>query len=187
MLFATAVPGAAQPPEGGEMPPEMAAMMQAWAAAATPGEPHAELAKAAGTWKMTVKFWMEPGGEPMVSEATATRQMMLGGRYLQEKVEGVTMGQPFEGFGLSGYDNVRGKYWSIWMDNMSTGTMTSEGEKDASGAIVFHGSYPDAMTKGMTKVKTILRRDGDDKESMEMWEEKGGQQVKTMELTAVRQ
>ena len=31
------------------------------------------------------------------------------------------MGMPFEGIGRTGYDNVTGKYWSTWIDNMSTG------------------------------------------------------------------
>ena len=187
LLCLSALPGAAQPPEGGGMSPEMAAMMAAYEAAGTPGAPHQELAKGVGNWKLTVTWWMEPGAEPMVSEATSTRAALFGGRYLEEKVQGLMMGAPFEGYGLTGYDNVRGKYWSIWIDSMSTGVMASEGEADASGAVVLHGTYPDAMTKGMTKVKTVLSREGDGKEKMEMWEDKGGEMVKTMEITSVRQ
>jgi hypothetical protein len=186
-LALCAVPGAAQTGSEQQMPPEMAAMMAAWQAAATPGPQHQELAQAAGTWKMTVTFWMPGATDPMTSVATATRRMILGGRYLEEKVSGDMMGMPFEGYSLTGYDNVKGKYWSIWMDSSSTGNMYSEGEKDSSGAIVLQGSYADAVTKATTKVKSIQRREGNDKEKFEMWEDRGGQTVKTMEITSVRQ
>lgn len=170
----------------GEMSPEMAAMMEAWGKAMTPGEPHAMLADHAGSWKMTVKMWMEPGGEPQVSEATASREMIMGGRYLKESVQGSAMGQPFEGFGLTGYDNVTGKYWSSWVDNMSTGVMMSEGEmKD--GKVVYHGTYNDAMTGEPTKTKTVWWKQGDDEEHIEMFSEQGGEWVQTMEIVSVRQ
>lgn len=170
-----------------EMNPDMAAMMQAWQAAATPGAPQQELAEMAGTWKMHVKMWMEPGAEPEVSEATATRQMILGGRYLEEKVSGTTMGQPFEGRGLTGFDNVKGKYWSTWVDNMGTGVMTSVGEKEPSGRLVFHGTYNDPMSKQPVKNKTVMWKEGPNKEVMEMWEHRGEKMVKTMEIVSERQ
>jgi Protein of unknown function (DUF1579) len=170
-----------------EMKPDMAAMMQAWQAAATPGAPQQELAAMAGTWKMHVTSWMEPGAPPQVSEATSTRLMILGGRYLEEKVTGTMMDQPFEGRGLTGYDNVKGKYWSTWIDNMSTGVMNSVGEKEPSGKLVLHGTYTDAVTKEPMKTKTVMWNEGPNKQVMEMWEHRGGDMVKTMEIVAERQ
>lgn len=40
-------------------------------------------------------------------------------------------GQPFEGMGSIGYDNLRQEYVSIWMDNMSTGMMQMTGTFDS--------------------------------------------------------
>lgn len=171
----------------GEMSPEMAAMMQAWAKAMTPGEPHEMLASQAGTWKLTVKFWMEPGGEAQVSEATSVRQMIMGGRYLEEKVDGVSMGQPFQGHGITGYDNVSGEYWSTWIDNMSTGVMMLHGKADDTGKVTYHGEISDPMTGGATKVKSVWWAEGADKEHYEMYMSHGDEMVKSMEITSVRQ
>ena len=49
------------------------------------------------------------------------------------------MGTPFTGHGMTGYDNVTGKYWSTWTDSMSTGIMVSEGSCDAEGVCTFIG------------------------------------------------
>ena len=79
-------------------------------------------------------------GEPTVSEADVSREMILDGRVLTERYEGNMMGRPFVGHGMTGYDNAMGKYWSTWNDNMSTGLMTSWGTWDeAKKAIVFEG------------------------------------------------
>jgi len=57
----------------------------------------------------------EPGTEPEVSTGTASRRMILGGRYLEETVHAMMMGEHFEGLGLTGYDNVTGSWWGTWV------------------------------------------------------------------------
>lgn len=183
--LATAVPGAAQPPEG-EMSPEQAEMMQKLQQASTPGEPHEHLAQAEGSWKLTIKMWMEPGAEPEVSEGTAEREMIMGGRYLEERVTSTAMGMPFEGYGLTGYDNVSGKYWGVWVDSLSTGVLTSKGRRDGE-AMVWHSKASDPMTGGTAEMKMVSRFHGDDKEVTEFFEMRDGQEVKTMEIVYVRQ
>ena len=74
------------------------AVMAAYEKAMTPAAPHARLAEMAGEWQLDIKFWMQPGGEPMVSTATSTRKMIMGGRYLADHVEGTTMGPSFTGW-----------------------------------------------------------------------------------------
>src|SRR5579859_6512689 len=95
--------------------------MKTMMAAAAPGEPQKMLAKSAGTWTATVTMWMQPGTPPQVSTAQATNEMILGGRYLRSTNTGKFMGMPFEGLGLTGYDNVRKLYVNSWVDNMGTG------------------------------------------------------------------
>ncbi len=56
--------------------------------------------------------------------------MILGGRYLQHETKGKAMGMPFEGLGLTGYDNIQRKYVTIWLDNMGTGIMHGTGSFD---------------------------------------------------------
>ena len=61
--------------------------------------------------------------------------MALGGRFLEERVQSSFMGQPFSGIGYTGYDNVKKKYVSTWMDNMGTMIMVMEGTPDPAGKV----------------------------------------------------
>ena len=168
--------------------PDMAAMMEAWMKGATPGDEHAAIAKSAGTWKATVKAWTAPGAEPMVSEGIFKRQMMLGGRVLEENYESNMMGMPFNGHSLLGFDNVSGRWWTIWVDNMSTGPMIMWGDWDEQEkAYVYTGQTPDPVRGRLIEMKTIVRHVSDDEEKLEMYDMTGGEAIKTMEIVAVRQ
>lgn len=170
-----------------EMSPEQAAMMEAWAKAATPGEQHAHLAQAAGDWTATVKMFMEPGAEPDLMQATVSRAMVLDGRVLEENWQGEYQGERFHGIGRTGYDNVTGKFWSTWTDNMSTGLMTSWGEWDEEKrAYVFHGEASDPMTGERMSNRTVTTMPAEGKEVMEMYETRGGEEVLTMRIEMER-
>lgn len=168
-----------------EMSDEEKAMMAAWEKAMTPGEEHEWLASQAGEYDATVKAWMDPAGEPMVSQATATSKMIMGGRVLMEKVEGTMMGEPFEGMGMTGFDNVTGKYWGTWIDNMGTGVGTSWGERDGEN-LVMEMEYPDPMTGDMKTSRMTLSHQDDGGMVMEAHEMHGDEEVRTMEITYVK-
>jgi hypothetical protein len=165
-------------------------MMDAMMKAGTPGKPHQELAKQTGNWDLAVKAWMKPGAPPQESKGTAERTMMLGGRVLSEKVTGEPMGGmgPFEGFGLSGFDNVSGKYWGTWTDNMGTGVMMSTGTcNEKTSTCTFKGSYMDPMTKKAKQTRMVEHWDGADKSVVEFYESgKDGKEAKTTEITYTR-
>ena len=110
-----------------------AAAMQAMMAAMTPGEHHEHLKKLVGNHNYTMKMWMDPTAPPTESTGKRTAELLLGGRFLQEKFTGTFMGMPFEGIGLMGYDNVKKEYVGTWIDNMGTGMMTSHGQCDKTG------------------------------------------------------
>ena len=93
----------------------------------------------------------------MEDTGTATRTMMLDGRVLVEEVNSSMMGTPFTGHAMTGYDNVSGKYWSTWNDNMSTGVMVSEGTCDAQRACSFAGSWNDPIKKGPVTARMTSR------------------------------
>ncbi len=105
-------------------------MMAAWQAYAAPGEHHKVLDALAGNWKHTVTWWMAAGAPPEKSTGNSMIQWILGGRFLQHDVTGTAMGQPFAGLGITGYDNVRKTYNSIWLDDMGTGVMAGSGQYD---------------------------------------------------------
>lgn len=176
-------PEGAEAMAGQEMSPEMQAMMEAYTEAGTPGEPHAWLAESAGSWKTTNTMWMEPGAEPMTSEGKAERKMILDGRVMVEHFHGDMMGTPFEGMGLSGYNNVTGKYWTVWMDSMSTGTATGEGTcAEDHSTCSYTLSWDDPMTDGTTSARIEMEYIGDDSVKFSMYETRDGTEFKSMEI-----
>lgn len=164
------------------------ALLDAWSSAWTPGEAHARLAGRAGVWRLTTRTWGDPEQEPVVSETTAVREMILGGRVLQEQVLGEVQGFPFESLGQLGYDNVTGRWWSTWMDTLSTAVVVTTGTRDPrAGDLVLTGEYADLLTGTARQVRTVLRWIDADTERFEWWETREGEEVKTMEILYQRQ
>ena len=153
-LVALPALGAAQAPE---MTAEQKAEMEMYTKAGTPGAPHKAMAATVGTNEAKVKSWQDPGKPPMEETGTATRTMALDGRVLVEDFKGFMMGMPFTGHGMRGYDNVTGKYWSTWMDSMSTGVMVSEGTCEEKGGCSFKGSWNDPIKKGPVTARMTSR------------------------------
>ena len=173
----------------GAMSAEQQAMMDAWTRAATPGAEHARLAEHfAGTWDVAMTFWMDPDAPPMTERGTATTTPVFGGRQLRQDFKGTFMGAPFEGTGLSGYDNVRKRYTSSWTDNMSTSHMLTLGDyDDATRTYTFSGEMADPMHPGsMIPVRETVRVIDADHHVMEMFEPRDGKEVRTMQLEYTR-
>ena len=171
----------AAPPK---MTAEQKAMMEAFARAGAPGAAHARMAKMAGSYDLELKSWEKAGSEPTVEKGTATRKMTLDGRVLVEMVDSKVYGQPFQGHGMHGFDNVTGKHWATWNDSMSTGVMVSEGDCDDKGTCSFSGSWNDPITKAKTTAHMKSRWSD---ASTEVFEMHGpgpdGNEFKMMEIT----
>jgi hypothetical protein len=139
------------------------AMMQAWLQAARPGEMHAFLAMKAGTWHLRSRMWMQPGADPMETESVAEAEMILGGRFLMERITGESMGGPFEGLSIMGYDNSTGMVTNIWYDTMGTMTTISTGRYGKAGdPLVLTGSMLDVSSgveMGFRSVTTFVDDD----------------------------
>jgi hypothetical protein len=162
-------------------------MMQQWAKMNQLGPEHAEFKKAAGTWKHVSKMWMGPG-EPTVSEGTAERTLVFGGRYLQEHYRCNSPDMPFEGVALTGYDTMKKKYVTIWYDSMSTGIMIREGDYDpATKTTTTYSAEYDDPFMGTGKMKNAIKTVSDDEQVMESyWIGKDGHETKTMEIRYTR-
>jgi hypothetical protein len=153
-----------------KMTAEQQAMMEKMTKAATPGPQHEMLKKMAGEWNAKVTSQMDPAQPPQVEQSTSTFTMLMDGRYCQEVTSGQMMGQPFSGMGLTGYDNVLGKYVSTWVDNMGTGIMTSIGTADASGKVItWSATMSDPVTGKPTKERMVTTITDDDHHTLEMW------------------
>jgi hypothetical protein len=153
-------------PKKPEMDP---AMMEAMMKAAMPGAAHKALEGMIGSWDTKVTSWMMPGADPISGTGTSESKWILGGRYVQQTFKGDFMGMPFEGLGYSGYDNVKKQYFGTWMDNMSTGMMTSVGSGGSGNMMSFKGTFADPMTGKDTTVDEKITVIDADHMNMEMW------------------
>lgn len=105
-------------------------MMKKWKEFSTPGEAHKFLGTFAGKWTYTSKSWESKDAKAEESTGKATMKMIMGGRYLQQDVKGKMMGMNYEGMGITGYDNLKKKTITTWMDNMGTGMVVGSGDLD---------------------------------------------------------
>ena len=124
---------------------------------ASPGKPHAALARMAGDWEARAKFWIrkDPSAPSMECTATVSAKMIMGGRFLLQNVEGRCMDQPVEAIGVIGYDNATGRYEAASFDNMGTSISRHVGERNDAGDIVLHSSYQDQATGETVDRRTV--------------------------------
>lgn len=168
--------------------PDMEEMMKKWEAAATPGPAHKALEALVGEWEVDSKCSMGPDAPPMESKGTSKTRWILGGRFLQDDFAGDFMGKPMKGLGFTGYDNMKKKYTSVWLDEGGTGIFTSEGAADSAGKVfTFHGKMDDPMTgEKDKKMKYILRIVSADKHTFEMHDLSKGDKSLCAEMTYTR-
>lgn len=168
---------------------EQKEMMEKMTKAATPGPQHAMLAKMAGEWTATVKFQMDPSQPWQESAGTSVVTAVMDGRYIQESNTSTMMGAPFSGMGVTGYDNVLGKYVSTWIDNMGTGIMNSTGTADAGGkTITWSGMMSDPITGKPSKARMVTTLIDDNHHTFDMYTVPPGakKEMKTMTIDYMR-
>ena len=185
-----------KPVAGGQPSAEEMAMMKKWMDAATPGEAHAKLKPLTGKWTYLTKWRMGPDQPWDESNGKAEFKWILGNRILVQEAknnpdpakDAMMGGQPFEGFGMTGYDNVSKKYFNTWTDNMGTGIMTSEGTADGSGKVfTYEGEYNCPMKGPGHKAKSIWKIEGDDKLVFQMFDKDDkGKEFQALDVTYTR-
>lgn len=175
----------------GEM--DMAAIMEM----SKPGPNHKLLARNVGHWTYIMKLWADPEakGPPSESTGTSVTRELMGGRYfISEHTGKMEMpgpdGKPapfqFQGTAIDGYDNVKKKFVSTWIDNMSTLITMSEGDYDAATKTFTHRSEFEAMPGSKTKMRQVIKIVDDDNVLIEFFEVRGGKEVRTMEIKSRR-
>src|SRR5262249_28340596 len=110
-------------------------------------------------------------------------------RYLEEDFKGTFMNQPFSGLGIDGYDNARKKFFFTWVDTMGTGLIRGEGTCDTAACKVinFTSMETDPATGKERKERTVLRIDGENKHTLEMYGSgAAGKEYKMMENVYTR-
>jgi len=178
-----------KPEEKPWVPVDSATAMKAMMEAGTPGEPHKVLAKSTGTWSADVTHWMADGAPPQKATGKSVNTMIYGGRYQQSKFSGNMMGMPFEGTAIMGYDNTEKKYFSTWIENMSTAVMITWGTwDDASKSITLTGTMKNPANGHDCDLKEIFKIIDDNSHVMELYgpDPKTGKEYKMMEIKYTR-
>ena len=163
------------------------AMMEMYQKLATPGEPHKQLASLAGSWITKTKEWMEPGKPPTEAAGSAEMKMLLDGRFLQQDFTSEMMGQPYTGMGITGYDNLRKKYVSIWLDTMGTSPFMMEGTGSADGkTITLKGQHTEPGGGKMTH-RAVWKIVDSNTQTFDMYgAHHGTKETKVLEITYTR-
>ncbi len=154
-----------------QLPPGMTEeMAQACIEAGIPGEMHEHLAERVGVWNGECTMWMYPGAEPMTSTCTYTISPMMDGRFVKGELSGEMPGMgPYNGFGITGFDNVSEKFQGTWIDNHGTGMMIGTGELSADGkTLEWEFKYNCPVTKKPVVMREIERYTGKDAMTLEM-------------------
>jgi Protein of unknown function (DUF1579) len=160
-------------------------------------ENHKLLADMNGNWNYAIKMWMnpDPNAKPQESKGTATRKSVMGGRYFVMDVSG-KMQMPgedgkmkdmqFKGMAVEGYDNVKKKFVSSWIDSMGTGIQSSEGTYDPASKTFTYTMEMEPMPGMKQQVREVIKVTDKDHMMLEWYENRGGQEKKTMEIAYTR-
>jgi hypothetical protein len=168
---------------------ESDAAMQEAAKRGAPGKHHMALEPFVGRFTTTSRVWMKAGEPPLESTGSAEHHWVLGGRFLRMDIRGDMGGQPFEGLGYLGYDNIRGEYTAAWLDNMNTGITRASGQFDpVTKKYTESGTFSCPMTgQKDTRFRGEWRVIDSDSLSYTMFSPTpGGQEVKAVEISYQR-
>jgi hypothetical protein len=194
----SASPAAATTTSAQPEAPDMQKMMEQMMELAKLNENHKILTSLNGTWNYTVKMWMDgdTSKKPEESKGTAVRKSIMDGRFVVMDVsgkmempgpEGKMKSMTFKGHGMEGYDNVKKKFVGTWMDNMGTGIMLSEGDYDPATK-TFNYTGEVEMIPGMKqKIREVVKVTDKDHMIFEWYEDRGGKEMKTMEIDYKRE
>ena len=132
-----------------------------------PSPEHAYLKKVAGNWDCVMKM--------MGQEFKCTHSCeMLGEFWVVGKFNGDFQGMKFEGRDTCGWDPLKKKYVSTWVDSMSPHGMTLSGDFDAATkTMTLEGMGVNDQYKP-TKFKEVITWKSDDEYGFVMHEEKNG-------------
>jgi len=121
-----------------------------------PGPAHEVLKGEEGTWDATVETFAA-GGPPSVTKGVETNTLSCGGLWLLTDFKGETMNQPFQGHGVKGYDLIKKKYVSTWVDSMSAALNIGESTFDqATKTMTGWIEGPDPSGK-ISKTKAVVQ------------------------------
>ena len=167
-------------------PPSDEEMMKMMLELGQPGPQHEIFKSMAGEWTASAKFWMKPGEEPQLTSGSATNTLVLGGRFLHQRFNGMFQGMKHFGSGFLGHDNFKKTYQNLWVDNFSSGMALSEGTGGEDGKSI-NLSYTWEGPMGKIPGRFTYTVTGKDSHKLEGWMTMGEQEMKSMEIVYTRE
>ena len=105
---------------------------------------HDRLTALAGTWDLEMTFWFQPGTQGVTTKATSTIRPLLGGLFIEEKIDGVLNGAPFTTLSWTGFNTSTREYEATRIASTNTIRITENGAWDdqpGGGHFELKGSY----------------------------------------------
>ncbi len=145
--------------------------MAKWIEFMTPGAEHDLLKYKVGKWTLKIEMWTAPGEPATTSEGISEGTLIMGGRYLMDNTKSSIQGNPFEGIGITGYDKLKKRFVSVWIDNLGTGFTISSGTYDeATKTYNYTTMSPDVAVGEYKRTRTTERIVSDDQWVVEMYD-----------------
>ena len=159
-----------------------------------PNAKHHLLSELAGTWSYVLKISMGPNKPPVETYGVVARQPIMGGRYfladfdveMLPGAEGKLEKANFKGKSIEGYDNVKKKFISIWIDNASTGPTIFEGSYDPASRTFTYAGETEPKPGQKTKVREVIKVIDNNHYNLDWYEDHGGHVIKTIEIRYTR-
>ena len=124
-----------------------------------PGERHAALRRFIGEWEAQGRMWRSADSSvpPLEGKVTLSAEMVMGGRFLVERMTSQPPSRPFEATRIVGYDNLTGRYEGASYDSFGTNIIQQVGEINAAGELVLNYSYTDLGTGALVTRRTVRK------------------------------
>lgn len=168
-------------------PPTPEALLKALAEAGKPGPEHEKLQPLVGDWTFTAKLWTDPSQSPAQASGTAQRKWIMGGRFVQEIVQGDCNGKKFEGMGIVGFDRGQKKYSAVKICGLCGTISHGLATCDGSGTkFVCTKEECCPITGQKIQGRDEILLDGNDRIVINIYKTFDGKETKVMEIVSTR-
>ena len=162
--------------------------------ATKPSVNHQLLGEFAGKWNYVLKISRGPDKPPIETTGVVVRQPIMAGRYyladfnveILPGASGELEHANFQGKEIEGYDNIKQRFFSVWIDNASTSVTVFEGTYDSRSRTFTYTAETEPQPGKKTKVREQIRLIDGDHYTLEWFEEHGGREIKTIEIAYTR-
>jgi hypothetical protein len=104
---------------------------------------HARLTAMCGTWNVEMTFRFQPGQQGIPVKATSVITPLVGGLFIEEKIEGVLNGTPFTTLAWTGFNTVTHQYEATRIASTNTMRIAETGRYDeVTKALELQAEYP---------------------------------------------